>query len=233
MPSLRILLAEDHRALADNLIEFLTLGGHEVDHAVDGKTAQSLARSGSYDVLILDWGLPRMNGVELCRSIRQEQPEVPILMLTSRESIEEKAEAFEAGVDDFVVKPCELPEIELRCGALARRAARSGTESPADPETSTIDDLRFDRGTQAIYRGERRVELHRIGRELLALLMERTPNVVTREEIEEAIWGGAPPGSEVIRTHVYALRRALEAGGEPRLIHTVRGSGYRLAVEES
>jgi len=223
----RILLIEDNAALRANVTEQLEHAGHEVDVAVDGRSGLLLALAGNHDVLVLDLGLPRLDGLELCRRLRAQRGSGPlVLMLTARDTLDDKLEGFAAGADDYLVKPFEAAELLVRLQALARRSTRP------ESETLVVDDLRYDLGSLHVERAGRLLTLNRVGLRILRELMGASPRVVTREQLERALWDGFSPESSVLRTHIYALRKAIDVEGLAPLLHTVRGIGYRLARED-
>lgn len=224
---MRILLIEDNAALRANVTEQLERAGHEVDVAVDGRSGLLLALAGNHDVLVLDLGLPRLDGLELCRRLRAQRGSGPlVLMLTARDTLDDKLEGFAAGADDYLVKPFEAAELLVRLQALARRSTRP------ESETLVVDDLRYDLGSLHVERAGRLLTLNRVGLRILRELMGASPRVVTREQLERALWDGFSPESSVLRTHIYALRKAIDVEGLAPLLHTVRGIGYRLARED-
>ena len=224
---MRILLIEDNAALRANVTEQLEHAGHEVDVAVDGRSGLLLALAGNHDVLVLDLGLPRLDGLELCRRLRAQRGSGPlVLMLTARDTLDDKIEGFAAGADDYLVKPFEAAELLVRLQALARRSTRP------ESETLVVDDLRYDLGSLHVERAGRLLTLNRVGLRILRELMGASPRVVTREQLERALWDGFSPESSVLRTHIYALRKAIDVEGLAPLLHTVRGIGYRLARED-
>lgn len=224
---MRILLVEDSAAVRANLTEQLENAGHEVDVAVDGRSGLLLALAGNHDVLVLDLGLPRMDGLELCRRLREQRGSGPlVLMLTARDTLEDKLEGFAAGADDYLVKPFEGAELLVRLQALARRSTRK------DSEVLVVEDLRYDLGALHVERAGRTIRLNRVGLRILGELMAAAPRVVTREQLEQVLWDGFSPESSVLRSHIYALRKAIDLEGLVPLVQTVRGIGYRLAREE-
>ena len=221
---MRVLMIEDDVDIAGNVGDFLEAAGHRVDFAYDGISGMHLALTREFDVIIIDWMLPGMPGTDLCRKLRHEaQCRVPALMLTARDTLADKLEGFEAGVDDYLVKPFALQELEARLRALDR-LRRSA------PRELTIADLVLDPDARTVRRNGQRLEVHGAAFDILYLLMERSPSVVRREELEARLWGDDPPQSDVLRSHIYALRRAIDKPFDRDLLHTVRGYGYRLAA---
>lgn len=224
---MHLLLIEDASDLAANIGEFLESRGHVVDYAHDGLTGLHLATVNAYDALILDLNLPGMDGLSLCQRLRRDaRHHMPILILTSRDTERDKLAGFEVGADDYLTKPFSLPELDARLKALTRR-----TQTLQD--VLQVADLQFDLRTLIIQRGGRRVELTPIGRRLLEQLMRASPGVVSRAEIERAIWGDDPPESDAaLRGHIHALRTAIDQDHPRKLLDTVHGTGYRLASED-
>lgn len=223
---MNILLIEDSRDLSTNMFDYFEGKGHVVDLAEDGVTGLHLAASNQYDVLILDWMLPGMDGLTLCRRIREAGKPIPVLMLTARDSLNDKIEGLEAGADDYVVKPFALREVEARLHALVRRAqVREGQAA------LQVGDLAFNPSTLKVMRGARSIELPPIPMRLLELLMRQSPRVIPREEVERHIWGDTPPDSDALRAHLHILRHAVDHGDEKPLIKTHRGMGYQISDE--
>jgi len=223
----RILLIEDNTAVRANLTEQLEQAGHDVDVAIDGRSGLLLALAGDHDVVVLDLGLPRVDGLEVCRQLRQQRGSGPlVLMLTARDTLEDKLEGFAAGADDYLVKPFEGAELLVRLQALGRRSAR------VESEVLVVEDLRYDLGKLRVERAGRALSLNRVGLRILRELMSASPRVVTRERLERVLWDGYSPESSVLRSHIYALRKAIDVEGLVPLVHTVRGIGYQLARED-
>lgn len=223
---MHILLVEDNAALHANLVEQLESAGHRVNLAVDGETGLNLALSQAHDVLILDLGLPRLDGLDVCRRLRERRGREPlILMLTARDTLEDKLEGFAAGADDYLVKPFAVAELLVRLEALARRS------TPKSGEVLLVEDLRYDVGEHRVERAGAPIVLNRVGMRILRELMTASPRVVTREQLEAVLWDGFSPEGSVLRSHIYALRRAIDGAGLVPLVHTVRGIGYRLGRE--
>ncbi len=217
-----ILIVEDEERIAQFLRRALRLEGYEVTVAGDGPAGLAAARQSPPDLVILDWMLPGMDGLEVCRRLR-EQGDGPVLMLTARDTIADRVHGLDAGADDYLVKPFEMEELLARVRALLRRSRPEGGEA------LRFQDLRLDRGTRQAFRGERLVELTGKEYELLELFLLHPRQVLTREVIYDRVWGYDFGGeSNIIEVYVRYLRQKLEAQAEPRLIHTVRGVGYVL-----
>ncbi len=227
-PPLSILLVEDNADLAANVADYLEAHGHLVDVALDGVTGLHLAVAQPHDVVILDLMLPGIDGLTVCRRLRQDaQSSVPVLMLTARSELDDKVAGFAEGADDYLVKPFELRELALRIDALARRARLAGQR-----RRLKLADLSFDLDTLAIERDGRPIVLAALPMKILELLMRRAPQVVWRREIEQVVWGDNPPDSDALRVHMYTLRSAIDVPGTLPLLHTVRGVGYQLKAPE-
>jgi DNA-binding response OmpR family regulator len=223
LPSLRILIVEDNVDIAENIADYLEVQGHVLDFAMDGIGGLHLALTQDYDIIVLDIMLPGMDGLTFCRKLREQGgKQTPILMLTARDTLSDKLEGFEAGADDYLVKPFELQELEARLGALVRRAGQSLQDY------LQIGDLKVDMGKMVVQRAGYPVELNRTSMKILTILMQAYPNVVSRKEIEHVLWGDMPPSSDALRSHIYALRRAIDKPFKRPLIQTVHGVGYRL-----
>jgi len=223
---MRLLVIEDHRNLVANLFDYFEARGHVLDAAPDGVTGLHLATTQHYDVVILDWMLPRMNGPELLRRLRQVHgSQVPVIMLTARDELPDKIVGFRAGADDYLTKPFDLPELEVRLEALALRA-----QGRAKPQALEVHDLRLDLATLEATRAGKALHLYPAGRRLLEVLMHASPAAVTRERLEQALWGDDPPDGDGLRSHIYELRREVDGPFPVKLIHTLPRTGYRLAV---
>jgi DNA-binding response OmpR family regulator len=195
-----------------------------MDLAGDGISGLHFASSKQYDVLVLDLMLPGIDGLTLSRRLRDAGRHIPILMLTARDSLDDKIAGLEAGADDYMVKPFALREVEARLLALVRRSqVREGTT------TLQVGDLTFNTGTLKVLRGERSIELPPIPLKLLELLMRQSPRVLPREEVERAIWGDSPPDSDALRAHLYILRNSVDKKTDKPLIKTLRGIGYQIS----
>jgi DNA-binding response OmpR family regulator len=224
---MHLLLIEDNPDLVANVLDFLGDHGHTVDVAYSGYTGLGFALDQKYDALVLDLMLPGIDGLEVCARLRAAGSRTPVLMLTARDSLEDKLEGFASGADDYLIKPFALPELEARLLALTRRG--TGTEAAVKLR---FGDLTLDTGTLQVTRAGRRVELAPIPLKLLELLLRRAPQVVTRAELERAVWGDSPPDSDALRAHLHALRTAIDKPFATPLLQTVRGFGYRLGESD-
>lgn len=220
-----MLVVEDNHNLVANLFEYFEARGHALDAAPDGLTGLHLASTQHYDVVLLDWMLPRMDGREVLRRLREDAgSNVPILMLTARDELPDKIAGFRAGADDYLTKPFALPELEVRLEALL---ARAGGRSRG--RVLQVADLRLDLSTLEASRGGRALHLYPACRKLLEVLMQSSPAAVTRARLEEALWGDHPPDGDMLRSHVYELRRSVDGPSDVKLIQTLPRVGYRLA----
>ncbi|WDP93257.1 MAG: response regulator transcription factor [Desulfobacter sp.] len=219
---MRVLIIEDNPAIVENMSEFLEAKGFILDFAMDGIGGLHLALTHEYEVIVLDLMLPGMDGLTLCRKLRQEGgSRVPVIMLTARDTLDDKLLGFDSGADDYLVKPFALKELEARVRALAKRRA-------PDARALTVADLSMDLGTFEVTRRGQEIKLNNACITLLKLLMEKSPNLVTRREMEHALWGDMPPGSDVLRSHLYNLRKSIDKPFDSPLIHTVHGMGFQL-----
>lgn len=223
MASLRVLVADDDRSVRRSLERALIMEGYEVDAVVDG--VEAAAAASRADLVLLDVTMPNMNGFDVCRQLRGKGLDVPILMLTARHSTSDRVEGLDAGADDYLVKPFALEELLARVRALLRR--HRSTESEGQADVVTFADVELDRSAHQVRRAGRPLELTRTEFALLELFLEHPEQVLTRDQIYEAVWGyDASLASNSLEVYIGYLRRKTEADGRPRLIHTVRGIGY-------
>lgn len=223
---MRILVVDDDRAVRDSLRRSLSFNGYEVDLATDGVDALAQLTENRPDALVLDVMMPRVDGLEVCRRLRGAGDDLPILVLTARDSVGERVAGLDAGADDYLPKPFALEELLARLRALLRRAA--GPEDEPSPVLS-FGDLSMDPETRDVTRGERLIALTRTEYSLMEILLANPRRVLTRSRILEEVWGyDFPTSGNALEVYVGYLRRKTEAEGETRLIHTVRGVGYVL-----
>lgn len=223
--ALRVLVVEDNADLAAMLGDYLAAHGHRVDFAGDGAAGLALAKAQRFDAIVLDRALPRLEGADVCRQLRAAGNDVPVLMLTARDSTQDKVAGLASGADDYLVKPFELAEVEARLLALHRRASgRLGRR------VLQVADLEFDPASGEARRAGKLLALNPTGRKLLEFLMRKGDRIVSREELEFLLWGDERPDADVLRAHVHKLRETIDRGFETKLLHTYRGTGYRLAV---
>ncbi len=222
-PPLRILVIEDHLDIAENIGDYLAVQGHIVDFAMDGISGMHLALTQDFDVIVLDLMLPGMDGITLCKRYREEaDKQTPILMLTARDTLDDKLVGFDSGADDYLVKPFALEELLARITALAKRGLNAQTS------TLTVENLELNLGTMTVTREGKTIELNRACLTILQILMKSYPNVVKRQDLETALWGDMPPGSDSLRSHLYALRTKIDKPFSTAMLQTVHGIGYRL-----
>jgi DNA-binding response OmpR family regulator len=223
---MRLLVIEDNRHLVANLFDYFEARGHVLDAAPDGVTGLHLAVTQTYDALIVDWMLPRMEGPEVLRILReQHQSQVPVIMLTARDELPDKIAGFRAGADDYLTKPFELPELEVRLEALLLRV-----KGRQQSRLLQVHDLRLDLSTLEASRDGRALHLYPACRKLLEVLMRASPAAVPRESLEFALWGDDPPDGDMLRSHIYELRRSVDAPFAEKLLHTLPRIGYRLSA---
>ncbi|TQM30484.1 response regulator transcription factor [Nocardia bhagyanarayanae] len=223
---MRILVVDDDRAVRESLRRSLTFNGYSVDLAVDGVDALEKAAVQRPDALVLDVMMPRLDGLEVCRRLRSTGDDLPILVLTARDSVSERVAGLDAGADDYLPKPFALEELLARLRALLRRRA---PEQGDTSEAMLFADLSLDPVTREVSRGSRSISLTRTEFSLLEMLMANPRRVLTRSRILEEVWGyDFPTSGNALEVYIGYLRRKTEAEGEPRLIHTVRGVGYVL-----
>ena len=219
-----VLLVEDHQDIAEMLFSYFEQRGYMLDYAADGEVGMRLATENQYDVIILDLMLPRVDGLEVCRRLRKEFGKTtPVLMLTARDTLEDKITGLDVGADDYLVKPFEVQELEARIRALIRRSGRD-----VSTEVLKVGDLTFDTSTFEVKRNGQILSLSPVGFKLLKVLMKATPRLVSRREIERSIWGDLPPDSDALRSHLYNLRKFIDRPFSSTLLHTVQSQGYRM-----
>jgi DNA-binding response OmpR family regulator len=225
---MRILVIEDNRDIAANLGDFLEDRGHTVDYAADGVTGLHLAVANDFDAIVLDLNLPGMDGLEVCKRLRSEgRKQTPVLMLTARDSLDNKLAGFDSGADDYLVKPFALQEVEVRLSVLARRG------KAAQPRILNVADLEYNLDTLEVMRGTKAIQLNPTALKILQNLMESSPSVVTRLELENRVWGEELPDSDSLRVHIHGLRAAIDKPFDKALIQTRHGIGYRIADPEA
>ena len=225
---MRILIVEDNRDLAANVVDYFQARGHLVDSALDGVTGLHLAVTGDFDAIVLDLALPGIDGIELCRRLRAEGRATPVVMLTARGELEDRVRGLDIGADDYLVKPVPLKELEARVRAHVRRA-HGGLSHPR----LEVADLSLDERTMTVTRAGRPIALTRLGFQLLRTLMRESPGVVSRQRLEMELWGDHPPTTDSLRSHIHLLRRAIDHPFPTPLLQTVHGIGYRISQENA
>lgn len=220
---MRVLIIEDNPDIAANLGDYLEDHGHTVDFAGDGVTGLHLAVVNNFDAIVLDLALPGMDGLEVCRKLRDEAgKDTPVLMLTARDRLEDKLAGFDTGADDYLVKPFELQEVAARLKVLSARGRRR------TPRELKVGDLSYNLDTLSVQRRGEEIYLNPIGLKLLQCLMEASPNVVSRADLEMEVWGEEMPDSDSLRVHIHSLRSAIDKPFGSHMIQTRHGIGYRL-----
>lgn len=220
-----VLVIEDNRNLSEMIGEYLESKGFEVDYAADGLDGYRLAAENSYDAIVLDLMLPRLDGLEVCRRLREDaRKSTPILMLTARDTLDDKLTGLSVGADDYLTKPFSVLELEARLKVLIRRERRQ-----VGSEILKVADLVLDSASLRVTRAGEELLLSPIGLKLLTILMRESPRVVSRQEIEREIWGNSLPDSDTLRSHLYNLRKVIDKPFDKQLLHTVQSAGYRIA----
>lgn len=223
---IRALIVEDNRDICENIAAYLEKQSYVIDFAYDGISAMHLALTNPFDIIVLDLMLPGMDGLSFCKRLRADaKVETPVLMLTARDTLDDKLEGFKAGADDYLVKPFALQELHARLQALYKRS-HGKTDN-----LLTVGDLTMDRATLQVHRAGRRIVLTPAGMRLLQRLMEEAPSVVARDDLETLLWADERPDGDALRSHMYKLRQAIDRPFDSPLIHTVHRIGYRIAVD--
>lgn len=218
------LIIEDNPDIVANLYGFLEPLGYTLDVAMNGSAGVMRAASEHYDVIVLDLELPGLDGIEVCRQLRRDKRlATPILMLTARDTVNDKLSGFEVGADDYLVKPFSLVELDARLKALVRRARNETVDHILE-----FGDLRYDLSRCEAKRAGHKLALTPTGFKLLEALMRKAPALITREELMREIWGDDPPDSDALRTHIHALRQAMDRPFVHPMLRTIAGNGYRL-----
>jgi len=221
----RLLVIEDNRDIADMVCDYLEQRDYTIDYAADGISGLHLAVTHNHDLIVLDLMLPGLDGLELLRQFRtRARDDTPILILSARDTLDDKIAGLDAGADDYLLKPFEIQELEARIRALIRR-----NRGQVSPRMMTVGDLSFDTGTLEVSRNGQKLKLTPIGIKILHILMQASPRVVQRREIEEQIWGDLLPDSDTLRSHMYNLRKEIDKPFARQLMHTIQNAGYKIA----
>jgi len=219
-----VLLIEDHNDIAEMVTTYLENRGFEVDYAADGVTGLHLAVSNSYDAIILDLMLPGMDGIDVCHKLRTEaRRDTPVIMLTARDTLDDKITGLETGADDYLIKPFDIKELEARVRSLIRRH-----KGEIAKEIFTIGDLTVDTATLSVKRAGKELNMTPTGLKILTVLMRASPAVVSRREVERQVWGDILPDSDTLRSHLYNLRKVIDKPFDKQLLQTIQGSGYKI-----
>ena len=223
---IRALVVEDNRDICANIASYLEKCSYVLDFAHDGITAMHLATTNPFDVIVLDLMIPGMDGLSFCRRLRTDaRMQTPVLMLTARDTLDDRLRGFDAGADDYLVKPFALQELHARLRALYKRSHRN-TDS-----VLSVADLSLDRSTRQVHRAGQRLDLNPAGMKLLERLMEESPSVVTRDDLETLLWADERPDGDALRSHMYKLRQAIDRPFDRPLLQTVHRIGYRIAED--
>nr|WP_086939772.1 response regulator transcription factor [Thaumasiovibrio occultus] len=220
---MKILVVDDNHNVAETITDYLELEGMTVDCAYHGEAALQLVAQDHFDVIIMDIMMPKLDGINAVKRLREElYCSTPILFLTAKDTLDDKVDAFTAGGDDYLLKPFAMQELCLRIRALANRGPRQ------DIGKLQFADILLDISTGKATRADTPLKLSRIQTEILKLLLKRAPATISRQEVTEHLWGDEPPSSDALRSHIYALRTALDKGFTDSRLETVHGQGYRL-----
>jgi DNA-binding response OmpR family regulator len=222
---LNVLLVEDDFDLAETVIDYLKLEGIPCDFASNGMAGLQLTEKNPYDVVLLDLNLPRLDGLRLCERLRSAGNDTPILMLTARDQLDDKLAGFEAGTDDYLVKPFELKELVARLQALAKR--RSG-----QTQILRCGDLIMNMKERTVMRAGHAIKLSPMGWQLLETLLRASPQIVSKQKLVASVWGDEPPDSDSLKVHLFHMRRAIDAPFAAPLLHTIPGHGFAIREEQ-
>ena len=219
-----ILIVEDHADIAEMVIDYLESRGFTADYAADGVTGLHLAVTNDYDAIVLDLMLPGMDGIKLCQKLREEaRNKIPVIMLTARDTLDDKLAGLATGADDYLVKPFAIKELEVRLHALIRRNRGELTQ-----EILSVGDLTVDTATLSVMRSGQDLTLTPIALKILTVLMRASPAVVSRTDLERKVWGDVLPDSDALKSHLYSLRKVIDKPFEQALLHTIQGRGYKI-----
>ena len=219
-----VLLVEDHADIAEMVGAYLENRDYIVDYAADGITGLHLAVSNQYDAIILDLMLPGIDGLEVCQKIREDaKSDVPIIMLTARDTLDDKITGLDKGADDYLIKPFAIQELEARLRSLIRRYS-----GDIKKEILTVGELSIDTSTLKVQRGDIELAITPIGLKILSVLMRASPAVVSRRELERQVWGDILPDSDTLRSHLYNLRKIVDKPFEKKILVTVQGNGFKI-----
>jgi DNA-binding response OmpR family regulator len=228
-PASSLLIVEDHKDIAEMVIAYLENRGFTVDYAADGVTGLHLAVTNTYDAIVLDLMLPGMDGLDMCSKLRGEaKNNTPVIMLTARDTLNDKITGLESGADDYLVKPFAIQELEARINALIRRH-----KGDVAREILSISNLVLDTATLKVTRDDKELSMTPIMLKILTVLMRASPAVVSRRELERQVWGDVLPDSDTLRSHLYNLRKVIDKPFETQLLHTIQGTGYKIVDNDA
>lgn len=225
---MKLLLIEDHKDIAGVIFDYFELKGHILDYAGNGQQGLELGSNNYYDVIILDVMLPMMDGLEVCQAYREQGIDTPVLMLTARDHNDDILSGFDCGADDYLVKPFDLKILEARVTALYKR-----NQGQVASKQLSFEDLNVDIQSGVASRRDKKFTLNQTQRIILKLLINKSPQLVTRDELIHAIWQGEEPDGDILRSHIYQLRNLIDRPFEQKYIHTIPKKGYLLAVDSS
>lgn len=221
--SINTLLIEDDKDLAEAISDYMELDGFEFDFAYNGSAGLNLALTNDYDIILTDLNMPKMDGIDVCKSLREKGISTPVLMLTARDTLDDKITGFAAGSDDYLVKPFAMEELKIRLQALIRRSQGTVT-------SLSIADLSIDLDKHQTTRAGQLLKLPPVCWKMLVCLMRNSPNVVSKAKLEEEVWGDNLPSADSLKVHLFKLRQAIDAPFDNKLIHTIHGVG--IAIRE-
>ncbi len=228
MTNSNVLIVEDHNALAQTIADHLEMADFTVDFAADGITGLHLAVTNPYDAVILDVMLPGMDGFDVCEKIRKDaKSDVPIIMLTARDQIGDKLKGFDMGADDYLAKPFNPDELVARLQSMIRRH-----RGEFDSKALKVGNLIFDLGTMEVSREKQKLKVSPTGLQILKVLMKKSPDIVTKDQLAQQLWGDLIPDSDVLRSHLYILRKTIDKPFKTQLLHTIPGVGLKIAESE-
>ena len=220
---MKVLIVDDSHNLTETIADYLELEGMLIDCAYHGEAAINLLSENSYDVIIMDIMMPKLDGISAVRRLREELfCNTPILFLTAKDSLDDKVAAFKAGGDDYLLKPFAMEELSLRLQALSNRGPRQ------DIGVLSFADININTQTDEVTRANQLIKLSRIQLKILKVLVKHAPSIVSRQDVTDAVWGDESPPSDALRSHIYGLRTALNKGFEQSRLETIHGQGYRL-----
>lgn len=224
--SLTCLLVEDDIDLATAVVDYLELEDIQCDHAANGYAGYNLVQQNDYDVLILDLNLPKMSGLEVCEKLRQQGMDIPVLMLTARDTLDDKLTGFSKGADDYLIKPFAMEELIVRAQVLARR--RSGQVAKLN-----VSDLMLDLNQKQAFRNNQPLKLSPTALKILEVLMRASPNPVSRESLMRSVWGEEQPDSNSLKVHMFKLRKQVDGDSDRKLVHTIPNQGFAVRDKEA
>lgn len=222
---MKVLIIEDDIDLARTVAEYLELEDISCDYASNGLAGLNLAKGNRFDVILLDINLPGLDGLGVCQQLREEGNDTPILMMTARDQLDDKVDGFQVGTDDYLVKPFELKELTVRLNALARR--RSG-----QAQSLRYDDLEMDLNARSVTRGGQALKLSPTAWRILETLLRHAPNAISKQALEQAVWGDALPDSNSLKVHLFNLRKVVDVPYSSALLQTIAGHGFALRSDD-